>query len=204
VTNSPAPAPNSSRRDGPLGPAGRSRRRLVLWLSVAGGCVAAALIAVFAISPQQAAVAGASPLIGRPAPATAGTLISQSGPTSLSALSGKWVVVNFFASWCPPCATEMPALEQFQEAHTTAGDATVFGVEEDPTDAGAAKGWLSGRSADWPAINDPSADVAWGVNNPPETYLVSPSGIVLEKWFGAITEAKLDAAISSYSQAAGG
>jgi cytochrome c biogenesis protein CcmG/thiol:disulfide interchange protein DsbE len=184
-------------------PLRRNVRRRVVWLSIIGACVAAALIAVFAASPQQSAVGGQSPLIGKAAPATSGTLISAGGANNLAALRGKWVFVNFFASWCPPCQDEMPDLETFQLQHESAGDATVFGVEFDPTDASSAKSFLAGRSAEWPAINDPSADVTWGVHNPPESYLVSPSGIVVEKWFGAITNTELDSAITQFSKASG-
>jgi len=176
------------------------KRRRALWLTVIGACVAAALIAVFAASPAQSTVSASSPLIGKQAPSTAGTSITGKGATDLAALSGKWVFVNFFASWCPPCQAEMPDLEQFQEEHSAAGTATIFGVEFDPTDASAAKGFLTGRSATWPAINDPSADVTWGVHNPPESYLVAPSGIVVEKWFGGVTASAIDAAIASYSR----
>jgi thiol-disulfide isomerase/thioredoxin len=176
------------------------KRRRALWLTVIGACVAAALIAVFAAAPNQSAVSASSPLIGKVAPATSGTSITGKGVTDLSALAGKWVFVNFFASWCPPCQAEMPELEQFQEEHSAAGTATIFGVEYDTTDASAAKGFLDGRSATWPAINDPSADVTWGVHNPPESYLVSPSGIVVEKWFGGVSAANIDAAIASYSR----
>jgi thiol-disulfide isomerase/thioredoxin len=147
-------------------------------------------------------VAAASPLIGKAAPATSGTSITGKGVTDLAALSGKWVFVNFFASWCGPCQEEMPDLEQFQEEHASAANATVFGVEFDPTDASAAKGFLSGRTATWPAINDPSADLSWGVHDPPESYLVSPSGIVVEKWFGPITAATINTAIAQFSGAA--
>lgn len=174
-------------------------RRKMWWLTGAGVCVVAALIAIFAASPQQSSVAGHSPLIGKPAPPTSGTLIDGTGNASLASESGKWVFVNFFASWCPPCQTEMPQLEQFQQAHAAARDATIFAVEYDPTDVGAAKGFLEGRSASWPAINAPAADVSWGVNNPPESYLVSPAGIVVEKWFGAITANQIDTAIARYS-----
>jgi cytochrome c biogenesis protein CcmG/thiol:disulfide interchange protein DsbE len=200
VGSRPPSPPTPSSAPAPLR---RSVRRRVLWLSIAGGCVAAALIAVFAASPQQSSVGGDFALRGKVAPLTSGSLISTSGVDNLAALRGKWVFVNFFASWCPPCQTEMPFLEQFQQAHAAAGDATVFGVEFDPKDASSAKSFLAGRSADWPAINDPSADVTWGVHNPPESYLVSPSGIVVEKVFGPTTDTAIDSAIAHFSGVAG-
>jgi cytochrome c biogenesis protein CcmG/thiol:disulfide interchange protein DsbE len=146
----------------------------------------ALLVAVLAVSPKAANVQAASPLVGRPAPALAGPSIDGKGPVALAGLRGRFVVVNFFASWCTPCQQEEPALEAFARTHR--GDATVVGVVfEDQVASG--RHFLAHYGATYPAIADPGAQTAlrYGVANPPTTYVISPRGTVLTKVVGEVT-----------------
>jgi len=168
----------------------RPRAALVVALTL--GVVCVALIGVLATRTPALDKQARSPLLGRPAPAAGGTDVVTGRPASLTAMRGRFVLVNFFASWCVPCRREHPELARFTARHA-GGDAAVLGVVFDDT-AGAARDFLSRNGALWPVIDDPSGRIAldWGVRGPPESYLVSPEGTVLAKFIGGVTADGLD------------
>jgi cytochrome c biogenesis protein CcmG/thiol:disulfide interchange protein DsbE len=176
------------------------RRRLVLWISLGTAAAVAALVAVLATSGPAGQASAGSPLIGRKAPSISGPsvgLSARAGQTvQLSSLAGKWVLVNFAASWCVPCRQEMPQLVSFAGAHARAGDATVLTVEYDEGDVGGLTSWLRSAHASWPAVNDGQAVVDYGVSGIPESYLVDPEGTVVAKYVGGVVAAQLNAFIA--------
>jgi len=152
----------------------------------------ASLVAVLATRPPATATEVDTPLLGQHAPLVDGvTLAGQR--FSLSSWRGRWVVVNFFASWCPPCQQEEAELVTFAYRHRAPGDVAVVGVVYDDT-AARARSFLSSTGATWPAVGDPTGQIAldYGVRGPPETFLVSPGGVVLVHLDGAVTAAGLD------------
>lgn len=155
----------------------------------------AALFAVLTAAPQQSSVTAKSPLLGKAAPPAGGSVINGPGQASLGALGGHWVLVNFFASWCQPCQQELPQLKAFQGGAGRGTPATVFGIEYDPGDAGAARSYLAAQQVGWPVVQDGNADVAWGVHGIPESYLVSPAGMVVAKYTGGVRAADVNAEI---------
>ena len=108
----------------------------------------------------------------------------------MSSYRGHWVLVNFFASWCVPCQQEQNDLVKFQNAHPT-GDAVIFGVRFDDPDLSAIKSMMTSSGARWPIVDDPDAKIDYGVTGPPESFLISPSGIVLVHIIGPTTEPQL-------------
>lgn len=180
------PAPDAGR-------AGRSR--VVLYTSLAVAAVLGVLIAVLASAAPSSDRNGSSPLIGKPAPAVSGPALDGGGSYSLSQFSGKWVVVNFSASWCVPCREETPQLQAFTTEHAPQGNAAVLAVSFDPSDVAALAAYFRSAHTTWPAVNDPSAEVAYGVSQIPQSYLVGPSGTVVAKFFGALTAAQVDKVI---------
>lgn len=71
--------------------------------------------------------------VGKPAPAITTTLLDGSS-FDLAALSGKVVVVHFWATWCAPCRVEMPAFEAFYRAHKSEGLMVVAITLDTPDD----------------------------------------------------------------------
>jgi thiol:disulfide interchange protein len=180
--------------EGPEVPGGRRRARLALWIALAVGAVAALLVAVLATSKSadQVQQQAASPLQGKPAPEVAGTLLNG-GAGRLSAYRGKWVLVNFFASWCVPCQQEQGDLVRFQNRHLATGDAVVFAVRFDDPDVPAIRKLMDSSGARFPVVEALDSNIQWGVTGPPESFLVDPNGVVLAHIVGKVNADALDA-----------
>lgn len=115
----------------------------------------------------------------------------------IAAEEGRWVLVNFFATWCPPCVAEHPELVEFSEAH--ADDATVVSVAFDEAPP-VIEEFFATNGGDWPVVADSAGiPIDWGVVKLPESFLVSPDGTVVEKLEGGVTTDQLDALMQEHS-----
>lgn len=128
-----------------------------------------------------------SPLLDKPAPTFTLPVLDGDGRTvSLSALQGKPVVINFWATWCDTCGYEHPALSRLAIAYKER--VHFVGVAYLDSEDNLRK-WLSAHGGShFPTLIDvgTSAAVAFGVGRLPETYLIDKTGVVRHKVFGAI------------------
>ncbi len=121
-------------------------------------------------------------------------LTSPSRTLSLGSFRGKAIVLNFWASWCVPCRTEMPLLEHaFRELK---GTVQFLGVDSND-DQRAGLDFYRRVHGSYPAVSDPSAVLAvrYGLVGFPTTVFVSPSGKVLGRFIGQLNEKNLRAAL---------
>ncbi|HEX7133834.1 MAG TPA: redoxin domain-containing protein [Iamia sp.] len=138
-----------------------------------------------------------SPLLGRSAPRIEGTNVRGDRPFDSSTYDGRWLVVNFFATWCVPCVQEHPELVAFQEAQREAGQANVISVvfEDDQTSIDR---FFDRNGGDWPVVAAESTVIAdWGVRGVPESFVVDPAGIVRYKLIGGVTAQGLSELVGS-------
>lgn len=181
------------------------RRHTARWVAVG---VLAALVAVSvaaATRPSYQATKVASPLLGHAAPPFSGTDL-EGQRVSLSGYRGRWVYVNFFASWCTPCQQEEPDLVDFdflQRERASSGAALVSVVFND-TESAAAQ-FVSEWGAQWPAVLDRDGTIAnaYGVGSTPVTFLIDPRGYVVGAFDGPVKTSQLTAMLSEARRSGG-
>ncbi len=110
---------------------------------------------------------------------------------TLSALQGKWVLVNFWAPWCPPCLEEMPALDKIQQQHKDVqviGVAVAYGSRKEVTDI------LGKLSVSYPIVfgNEDTAGDFGGLDGMPTSFLYSPSGKLIGHHQGPLTQDEIE------------
>lgn len=138
-----------------------------------------AVLAVVGLLVFGLASKGSSRL--QPGDAVPGTSLPQlegGGSESLVDYKGRWVLVNFWASWCLPCRAEAPALEEFQQRHKGSGF-TVVGIDTQDL-SGDAQAFVERYGLTYPQLRDAGGGFAdeYGTTGVPENFLVGPAGRV--------------------------
>jgi cytochrome c biogenesis protein CcmG, thiol:disulfide interchange protein DsbE len=105
---------------------------------------------------------------------------------TLSQFKGQVVVLNFWATWCPPCIEEMPSLVEMQRRMRPKG-VTVLAVSID-VDENAYHKFIKDHGVNMITVRDPEEKTAvlYGTHGWPETYIIDRSGVVRRKFIGAV------------------
>ncbi len=156
------------------------------------GIACIALIVVFALRTVTGARPSVTPLGGSIARAIAGTNLLDGRPISLKELHGRYVIVDFFASWCGACLSEEPQIEAFTFAHRNDHTIGFIGVDIDDS-INNARGFFSRYGATWPAVVDATGSIAqaYGVAQPPELFLIDPKGRIVSSIAQPVTATEL-------------
>lgn len=110
------------------------------------------------------------------------SVVTEQGKTiTRSDFGGKLLVLNFWASWCPPCISELPSLNQFAQEYKSQG-VVVLGISIDKNER-LYKNFLQQRQVAFDTARDPEANISasYGTFQIPETYVIGRDGKVLEK-----------------------
>ena len=105
---------------------------------------------------------------------------------SLAQFRGQVLVLNFWATWCPPCEEELPSLMRMQDRLRGRG-VTVLGVSID-VDGDAYHRFLQQRGVNFMTIRDPEQKIPslYGTSGWPETYIIDRQGVMRRKFVGAV------------------
>ncbi len=130
--------------------------------------------------------------LGDPVPAGRLPRLAGGGTESLTAYRGRWVLVNFWASWCLPCREEAPALQRFQRRYG-GPKFTVVGIDSrDLTTDG--RDFVAQYGLGYPQLRDGDGDAAdeFGTTGVPENFLIDPAGKVRLLVRGPVSEEYLE------------
>lgn len=160
-----------------------SRRLLVL----------VGLLSVLAFSKNVVAAQPAEPI----------KLIDLQGQEGwLSDYKGKWVILNLWATWCPPCLVEIPDLVMFHEAHADK-DAVVVGVNYEDLDPKKVQTFAESQMINYPIVRfegkpDGRTTPLGDLKGLPTTYMVAPDGSVVAARTGMVDQKMLEEFMQRY------
>jgi cytochrome c biogenesis protein CcmG/thiol:disulfide interchange protein DsbE len=158
-------------------------------------CVAGLLVLlVWKLTHQQHA-----PPVGSQAPAFTLANLDGGGETSLSALRGHGVVLNFWASWCPPCKAEASVLEREARRYTSRG--VVFIGVDSKDISSEARSFIAAHDLTFPMLEDGSGAVAgmYGISQYPETYVLNRKGTIVAHFAGPVSDPAFSAVLRKIS-----
>jgi peroxiredoxin len=117
----------------------------------------------------------------------------QGESVTLSELRGKTVVIDFWATWCPPCEFQVPELNAFYEANLGRGDVQVLGVSVDAEGPDVVGEWVEEKGVRYPILLG-SEDLArrYGAMGFPTLVVIAPDGTVDSRHVGLIETADLE------------
>jgi len=122
------------------------------------------------------------------------------GTDNLDRYRGKWVVVNYWATWCPPCIEEMPELQSFHDEYS-ADSAVVIGINAEVIGKRRLLTFLDDYFISYPIfVSEPGQPSELGlIPGLPTTFLVTPQGEVVARQVGPVTREMIEQFIENWS-----
>lgn len=184
---------------------GRRRgRRIAPWIALGVAVVIAGLFVVLASSDSEHGDTVTNFAVGQPAPALVTTTLDGK-PFDLSRRKGSWVVLNFFNTQCLPCRAEHPDLVQFaaQQASLGVAGAELYTITWGQDNDDAVRQWFADNGGNWPIVDDTDGKfgVSLGVAQVPETWIVDPQGIIVQRIATQITADALSRTVQQWRDA---
>lgn len=157
-----------------------SSRRFVSWAIVISLCGMLA----------YTIVAGPSggPPVGQSAPEFTARLLGQSHPFEIGQLKGKTVLLDFWATWCPPCRKTLPVLQRLHRRYAQSESVAILSVNTDhePPRIRRVSEFMAQNRYDFPVILDQGqVSSAYNVRSVPMVVIIDPQGLVREVEIGA-------------------
>jgi thiol-disulfide isomerase/thioredoxin len=153
--------------------------------------VAAMTLLTMRASKSQVPTSAVPAQVDYPAPEL--TLNDLDGnPRSLADHRGQVVLVNMWATWCPPCVEELPTLEAFYNDYAESGF-VIIGID-DGEELGIVKDFVAEKGLTFPIWADPTyaSEEAFATQSLPSSFVINRQGQVVLQWVGAINRKMLD------------
>jgi cytochrome c biogenesis protein CcmG/thiol:disulfide interchange protein DsbE len=174
-------------------------KHVARWTALAVAVVVIVLAVVLAtqVGNDPTAASKKSELAGKTIPKFAVTTLDGRNVTAAD-LRGKATIVNFWNTWCIPCRQEHPALTQFYVKHKDDPDFMMVGIVRDDTKSAVEK-WQNDRGDAWTIATDRAgqAALAFGTRGQPETFAISPDGVIVGYQYGPASVGDLDAMLAA-------
>lgn len=134
-------------------------------------------------------------LLGQRVPAVSGSAVDGTG-YDIDDHRGEWVLINFFGTWCPPCVAEHPELVTLETWGADNGRLTLMSVAfNEPGGAEAVAEFFDDFGGSWPVLDDANLSVEFQISQVPESFLIAPSGLVVQHFTGGIRAEDVQASI---------
>ncbi len=166
------------------------------WLAAGVALIAIALLVSALTQTQPETAAQAAAASGRAASGSIAPNLLPSLDAALEDSAGQVRLVNFWATWCPPCRAELPDLVAY--AGDYAGQGFQFiGVNEQES-AAQVSAFLAQSGLDFPIVldGDGSQMAPFGVTGLPSSFLIGPDGTIVQRWTGMINRATLEQVVT--------
>ena len=169
-----------------------ARANWLYW--IAGLAIAAVVLGVY-FRGGSAPLAGPAALAGHPAPSFAVPTLAGTN-SELAQYRGRIVVMNLWASWCPPCRAEMPDLQRLYEAYRSR-NVVVIGVDQGES-AQRADAFARSLQIHYPILVDQQQQYGrvYAALGLPTTIVIDPAGVVVRGFDGALSYPQMVSAIS--------
>jgi cytochrome c biogenesis protein CcmG, thiol:disulfide interchange protein DsbE len=178
-------------------PVTRRRRGISRQSKIVLAAAAAALLAIVAIAAGTLGTKAAPPRTPPLAKPFTLSLLGRPGQhVSLAGFAGKPLIINFFASWCPPCKRETPLLARFYREH--GGRTLIIGIDANDQ-AGAAEKFVQTAGVGYPVGSDPfpaPVTTSYGVYALPQTFFLSAQHRIVKHVIGAVTMTDLNQGVA--------
>ena len=117
-------------------------------------------------------------------------------PVHLADYQGKVVILDFWATWCPPCRAEIPSFIDLQTKYGSKG-LVIIGASVDQDGPAGVSAFISQNHMNYPVVmaSDDVAKAYGGIEGIPTTFVIDPSGNIVTSYVGATEESEFEAQI---------
>ena len=133
-------------------------------------------------------------VLSDPAPIPEAALIDMAdAPRAMAEFHGKWVVLNFWATWCPPCREEIPGYIELTKKYGKDG-LVIIGISLDQAGPGVVRPFVAKSGINYPIVMGDDTTVAafGGVEGIPTTFLIDREGLIRDKKVGMMATAEYE------------